>query len=79
MESSRFNVGDTMIHTPASDLVVSSSPHLQRSRGTRAFGGARKDSRTSGRWYDPTVDWPPVQRRTGHGELNEFGSEFGNE
>ncbi len=25
----RFEVGDTMIHTPMSDLVVSSSPHLQ--------------------------------------------------
>jgi hypothetical protein len=26
------------------------------------------------RWYDPTVDWPPVQRREGHGDLIAAGA-----
>jgi nifR3 family TIM-barrel protein len=25
-------------------------------------------------WYDPTVDWPPVQRRQGHGDLIAAGA-----
>ncbi len=36
-------------------------------RGQGCFAGVLD------RWYDPTVDWPPVQRRTGHGELISAG------
>ena len=32
----RFEVGDTMIHPPTSDLVASCSPHVQRTWGTHS-------------------------------------------
>ncbi len=55
------------------------SEHHPSARQVRdAFIAVRQPDQFQGvisRWYDPQVEWPPVQRRQGHGDLVAAGAE----
>ena len=54
------------------------SEHHPHARDVRdAFVGVSSPDQfdgVMGRWYDPTVDWPVVERRNGHGDLVAAGA-----
>jgi tRNA-dihydrouridine synthase B len=59
-------------------FAIKYSAHHPRERNVRdgfvAVKTAEDFRAVLGRWYDPSVDWPPVRRRDRHGELVAAGT-----